>query len=70
MATNRLTLIHFDVLRELCDQCRRERFHFVPTGGSATAGTCGACGAEAKLADVTDTGVWRLLSTDREVVVG
>jgi hypothetical protein len=70
MATKRLSLFNYDVLRELCDHCRAERFHFVPIGAPAATGPCSACGAESKLADVSDTGVWRLLTgADGEVVV-
>jgi hypothetical protein len=70
MAANRLSLITYDVLRELCGACRNERFHFVPIGAPAATGPCSECGAESKLADVSDTGVWRLLTkADGEVVV-
>lgn len=66
----RLPLINYDVLRELCDHCRKERFHFVPTGAPAATGSCTACGAAAtQLADVSDTGVWRLLTQPNGDVV-
>jgi hypothetical protein len=66
----RLSLINYDVLRELCDHCRKERFHFVPIGAPAAPGTCSKCGTESKMADVSDTGVWRLLTRPNgEVVV-
>ena len=68
--TKRLSLINYDVLRELCGHCRKERFHFVPIGAPAAADKCTSCGAESKMADVSDTGVWRLLTRPNgEVVV-
>ena len=70
METKRLSLVNYDVVRELCEDCRKERFHFVPMGAPAAPGDCSACGGKAKLADVSDTGVWRLLTrADGEVVV-
>jgi len=70
MSKQRLSLINYDVLRELCDSCRNERFHFVPIGAAAATGACKSCGAESKLADVSDTAVWRLMTRpDGEVVV-
>jgi hypothetical protein len=70
MGTKRLPLINYDVVRELCQECSNERFQFVPTGAPFSAGTCSVCGTQAKLADMSDTGVWRLLTTaDGEVVV-
>ncbi|HWS72977.1 MAG TPA: hypothetical protein VN605_12730 [Thermoanaerobaculia bacterium] len=67
----RLSLITYDVVRELCDSCRRERFHFVPIGAAAAAnGECKHCGAEAKVADVSDTSIFRLITQPNgEVVV-
>ena len=62
MASERLSLVHYDLLRELCDHCRKERFHFVPMGASATTGPCQRCGEESKLAEVSDTAVWRLMT--------
>lgn len=70
MSKQRLSLINYDVLRELCDSCRKERFHFVPIGAAPATGACQSCGAESKLADVSDTAVWRLMTRpDGEVVV-
>lgn len=70
MKTKRLSLINYDVLRELCGHCRGERFHFVPIGAPAEPGTCSACGTKSQMADVSDTGVWRLLTRPNgEVVV-
>jgi hypothetical protein len=70
MSKERLSLIHYDLLRELCDECRKERFHFVPIGTAPATGPCKSCGAESKLADVSDTAVWRLVtSSTGEVVV-
>jgi hypothetical protein len=70
MSKQRLSLITYDVLRELCDSCRKERFHFVPIGAAPATGVCKSCGAESKLADVSDTAVWRLMTRpDGEVVI-
>lgn len=66
----RLSLIHYDVLRELCDSCRKERFHFVPMGAEPATGPCRRCGAQSKLAEMSDTAVFRLVTrSDGEVVV-
>ncbi len=66
----RLSLINYDVLRELCDSCRKERFHFVPLGADPATGPCRRCGAESKLAEMSDTAVFRLVTrSDGEVVV-
>jgi hypothetical protein len=69
--SDRVSLINYDLLRELCDSCRGERFHFVPMGDLAPApGACSNCGAALKLATVTDTSIWRLITKpDGEVVV-
>jgi hypothetical protein len=70
MGRERLSLIHYDVLRELCDKCRKERFHFVPIGAAPATGPCRECGSESKLADVSDTAVWRLMTKPSgEIVV-
>jgi hypothetical protein len=70
MSRERLSLIHYDVLRELCDTCRKERFHFVPIGAEPATGPCRECGAQSKLADVSDTAVWRLMTKPSgEIVV-
>jgi hypothetical protein len=71
MSTNRVSLIHYDLLRELCDHCRKERFHFVPMGAApAATGPCKNCGSDSKLADVSDTSIWRLMTKPNgEVVV-
>jgi hypothetical protein len=59
----RLSLINYDVVRELCDSCNRERFHFVPIGAAAAAnGRCTHCAGEAKVADVSDTSIFRLVT--------
>jgi len=55
-------LINYDLLRELCDACRKERFHFVPLGAEPATGPCRRCGSESKLAEISDTAVWRLIS--------
>lgn len=70
MANHRLSLISYDLLRELCDHCRKERFHFVPIGAPHATGTCTNCGAKSQLADVSASAVWRLITKPGgEVVV-
>ena len=54
MPKQRLSLISYDVLRELCDSCRKERFHFVPIGAAPATGACRTCGSQYKLADISD----------------
>lgn len=67
----RLSLINYDVVRELCGSCRRERFHFVPIGAATAAnGPCKHCSGEAQVADVSDTSIYRLVTEPNgEVVV-
>lgn len=62
MSLKRLSLVHYDVMRELCEQCRSERFHFVPIGASPEAGTCRSCGGEGRMADLSDTSIIRLIT--------
>ena len=70
MSTNRVSLVHFDLLRELCEHCRNERFQFVPMGTDAATGTCRNCGSDLKRAEVSDTAIWRLMTKPNgEVVV-
>jgi NMD protein affecting ribosome stability and mRNA decay len=70
MSTHRVSLVNYDLLRELCDNCRKERFHFVPMGDEPMTGTCKNCGADSKLAEVSDTSIWRLMTkANGEVVV-
>ena len=69
MSTERLSLFNYDVLRELCDNCRKERFHFVPIGAAPATGACKNCGSQSKLADVSDTSVWRLMTSNTGEVV-
>ena len=70
MSNQRLSLINYDVLRELCDSCRKERFHFVPLGAEPATGPCCRCGSDSKLADMSDTAVWRLVThSNGDVVV-
>ena len=70
MASERVSLINYDLLRELCDTCRKERFHFVPIGAAAATGPCKSCGSDSKLAEVSDTAIWRLMTRPNgEVVV-
>ena len=70
MSANRVSLINYDLMRELCDHCRRERFHFVPIGATpAPTGPCKACGSDSKLAEVSDTAIWRLMTRPNGDVV-
>ena len=65
-----LSLYNYDLFRELCDHCRRERFHFVPIGAAPAAGKCSACGSDSRVADLSDTSIRRLVTTpDGEVVI-
>jgi hypothetical protein len=70
MSRERLSLFHYDVMRELCDNCRNERFHFIPTGAHPDTGSCPRCGTARKLADFSDTAVIRLVTeANGDVVV-
>jgi len=71
MSVSRLSLFHYDVVRELCERCRNERFHFVPIGAAAPApGACSQCGADRKLTDTSATSIMRLVTNpDGEMVV-
>ena len=71
MPKERLSLINYDLVRELCESCRKERFHFVPIGSVPPAtGPCKHCGTVSKLADISDSAVWRLMTgPSGEVVV-
>jgi hypothetical protein len=71
MSFSRISLFHYDVVRELCERCRNERFHFVPIGAAAPAtGQCRTCGGEGKLTDTSHTSIMRLLTNaDGEMVV-
>jgi hypothetical protein len=62
MASERVSLVNYDLLRELCDTCRQERFHFVPIGAAPATGPCKHCGSDSRLAEVSDTAVWRLIT--------
>ena len=66
----RLSLVHYDLLRELCESCRRERFHFVPIGAAPATGPCRHCGKESRMADLSDSSIYRLVTQPNgEVVV-
>ncbi len=70
MATGRLSLVHYDLLRELCDSCRREVFHFVPIGTEPATGKCRRCGGETGLADLSDSAIYRLIAgPDGELMI-
>ena len=60
--SKRLPLINYEVVRELCENCRRERFHFVPPGAAPATGKCKACGRDSKLADMSDSSIFRLVT--------
>jgi hypothetical protein len=62
MARTRLSLVHYDLLRELCESCRRERFHFVPIGAAPAAGPCRNCGKQGRMADLSDSSIYRLVT--------
>ena len=65
----RLSLIHYDVVRERCESCDRERFHFVPIGTSPRTNACASCGAPSRVADMSDTAVIRLINKPNGDVV-
>jgi hypothetical protein len=70
MRFSRVSLFHYDVVRELCDTCRNESFHFVPIGAPDPAPTRCKCGVDRKLADTSDTSIVRLVTrADGEMVV-
>jgi NMD protein affecting ribosome stability and mRNA decay len=58
----RLSLVHYDLLRELCESCRRERFHFVPIGAVPATAPCRQCGKEGRMADLSDSSIYRLVT--------
>lgn len=60
--SKRLSLTNYDVVRELCESCRRERFHFVPPGAAPSTGPCKACGRDSTLADMSDSSIIRLVT--------
>ena len=70
LSRSRLSLINYDLLRELCDQCRNERFHFVPLGTEPLTGHCRQCGSNSQIADMSDSAVMRLvMQPNGEMVV-
>jgi hypothetical protein len=69
MPSKRLSLFHYDLVRELCETCRKERFHFVPTGTAASTGTCRNCGGDGQVADLSDTSIMRLVTQPNGEVV-
>jgi hypothetical protein len=60
--SKRLSLINYEVVRELCESCRRERFHFVPPGAVPAPSQCKACGRDSKLADMSESSIFRLVT--------
>ena len=69
MQTSRLSLFHYDVVRECCEKCGAEKFHFVPKDAEPAASTCTACGEERKIVDLSETSIRRLVSEKREIEV-
>ena len=70
MSSSRISLFNYDVVRELCETCRNERFHFVPIGAAAPDPSRCKCGEDRKLADTSDTSIMRLVTKpDGEMVV-
>jgi NMD protein affecting ribosome stability and mRNA decay len=70
MKRNRLSLVNYDVLRELCIACENERFHFVPIGSAVETGACDDCGSERHLAEVSESAIARLITQpERDVVI-
>ena len=62
MSRTRLSLFNYDLLRERCHSCRKERFHFVPIGAAPATSSCKRCGTEGQLVDLSDTAVMRLVT--------
>lgn len=70
MSRSRLSLFNYDVVREWCEICRSECFHFVPIGTAPATRTCRQCGKQRTLTDLSDTSIWRLVTQPNgEVVV-
>lgn len=59
----RLSLFYYDLVRELCTSCRREKFHFVAKGVDPAATDC-SCGASREIAELSDTSISRLVDRD------
>ena len=62
MPRTRVSLFNYDVLRELCGDCRREHFHFVPIGAAPATGDCRQCGAQSDVVDMSDSAIMRLVT--------
>lgn len=69
MSRDRISLFNYDVVRELCDDCRSEAFHFVPIGTEPATGECAPCGTERRRADMTDTSLLRLVTQPNGEVI-
>lgn len=71
MSYSRISLFHYDVVREVCERCRNERFHFVPIGAAAPGTSpCRTCGGDGKLTDTSNTSIIRLVTRpDGEMVI-
>ncbi len=62
MTTKRLSLITYDVLRELCERCLEEAFQFVPIGTALLPASCTGCGTDRTLADMSDSSIRGLVT--------
>ncbi len=65
----RLSLFYYDLVRERCDDCGDEKFHFVPKATDPETSACVACGTDRQVVDLSETSIRRLVSEDREVSV-
>jgi len=64
MPPTRLSLFHYDVVRDQCWKCGAERFHFVPKGANPAPSPCRHCGMEPRVVDLSDTAVRRLVTNE------
>jgi len=64
----RLSLVTYDVLRELCIACENERFHFVPMGSAVETSDCDDCGTERQLAEVNQSAIARLMTVPQREI--
>ena len=69
MSRSRLSLFNYDVVRELCENCSKERFHFVPIGAAPATGECRGCGGEGTGSDLSDSAIMRLVTQPNGDVV-
>lgn len=62
--TRRLSLFYYDLVRELCTACGREKFHFVTKGEDPAPTACRDCGSTREIAELSDTSIRRLVVRD------